>query len=194
MDSGVDTSQQFLETCFVLTLSATGVACAPDGAAHRRRRPFGLAKCQSTSSPFSSKGTRAGPNKTDFPGIRGGLPHSEIHGSKLIRSSPRLFAAYHVLLRLCMPRHPPNALTTLDRSHCQCSSFIGFGKPFLFACAQRGAKPGHPDKPDMPDPKSRLPFTTGTFTMPSTRSIRSLSRRCHAERHPGRIIKTSFSR
>ena len=50
------------------------------------------------------------------------MPHSEIHGSKLIRSSPRLIAAYHVLLRLCMPRHPPNALTTLNRSHCQCSS------------------------------------------------------------------------
>lgn len=29
--------------------------------------------------------------------------------------------------------------------------------------------------------------------MPSTCSIRSLER-CHAERHPGRIIKTSFSR
>jgi len=50
------------------------------------------------------------------------LPHSEIHGSKLIRSSPRLIAAYHVLHRLCMPRHPPNALTTLNRSHCLCSS------------------------------------------------------------------------
>ena len=50
------------------------------------------------------------------------MPHSEIHGSKLIRSSPQLIAAYHVLLRLCMPRHPPNALTTLNRSHCLCSS------------------------------------------------------------------------
>ena len=46
-----------------------------------------------------------------------GFPHSEIHGSKLIRSSPRLIAAYYVLHRLCMPRHPPNALKTLDRSH-----------------------------------------------------------------------------
>ena len=81
------------------------------------------------------------------------MPHSEIHGSKLIRSSPRLFAAYHVLLRLCMPRHPPNALTTLNRSHCQCSSFIGYGKPFLLACAQRGAISGNPDKPNMPGPK-----------------------------------------
>ncbi|CAN0298778.1 unnamed protein product [Ectocarpus sp. 4 AP-2014] len=29
-----------------------------------------------------------------------GLPHSDIHGSTLVCSSPRLFAAYHVLLRL----------------------------------------------------------------------------------------------
>ena len=54
--------------------------------------------------------------------IEGGFPHSEIRGSKLIRSSPRLIAAYHVLHRLCMPRHPPIALISLDRSHCQCSS------------------------------------------------------------------------
>ena len=66
-------------------------------------------------------------NRNDFPEIEGGFPHSEIHGSKPIRGSPRLIAAYHVLHRLCMPRHPPNALTTLDRSHCQCSSFAGSG-------------------------------------------------------------------
>ena len=39
-----------------------------------------------------------------------GLPHSEIRGSRDICSSPRLFAAYHVLLRLREPRHPPFAL------------------------------------------------------------------------------------
>jgi hypothetical protein len=49
--------------------------------------------------------------------IEGGLPHSEILGSKLVRSSPRLIAAYHVLHRLSAPRHPPNALMTLDCSH-----------------------------------------------------------------------------
>ena len=51
------------------------------------------------------------------------MPHSEIHGSKLIRSSPWLIAAYHVLHRLCMPRHPPDALISLDHSHRQCSPF-----------------------------------------------------------------------
>ena len=40
----------------------------------------------------------------------GGFSHSEIVGSKLIRSSPTLIAAYHVLHRLLEPRHPRNAL------------------------------------------------------------------------------------
>ena len=48
--------------------------------------------------------------------LRGGLPHSEIHGSKLTRSSPRLIAACHVLHRLLTPRHPPDALLLLERS------------------------------------------------------------------------------
>jgi hypothetical protein len=52
--------------------------------------------------------------------VEGGFPHSEIRGSKLIRSSPRLIAAYHVLHRLSAPRHPPNALKALDRSHDRC--------------------------------------------------------------------------
>src|SRR5438093_11238652 len=42
-----------------------------------------------------------------------GLPHSEILGSQLVCSSPRLIAAYHVLHRLPVPRHPPCALTRL---------------------------------------------------------------------------------
>ena len=42
-----------------------------------------------------------------------GLPHSEIPGSMDICSSPRLFAACHVLLRLLMPRHSPCALSSL---------------------------------------------------------------------------------
>ena len=41
------------------------------------------------------------------------FPHSDIHGSMLICSSPWLFAAYHVFLRLSVPRHPPCALFRL---------------------------------------------------------------------------------
>ena len=36
-----------------------------------------------------------------------GLLHSDIRGSQDMCSFPRLFAAYHVLLRLAAPRHPP---------------------------------------------------------------------------------------
>ena len=41
------------------------------------------------------------------------LPHSDISGSMLICSSPKLFAAYRVLHRLLMPRHPSCALSSL---------------------------------------------------------------------------------
>ena len=43
---------------------------------------------------------------------KGGFPHSEIVGSKFAHNSPTLIAACHVLHRLCMPRHPRNALTS----------------------------------------------------------------------------------
>jgi hypothetical protein len=46
--------------------------------------------------------------------LSGGFPHSEIHGSKLVLSSPWLIAEYHVFHRLLLPRHPPNALFALD--------------------------------------------------------------------------------
>ena len=45
--------------------------------------------------------------------LRTGFPHSDICGSKIICISPQLFAAYHVFLRLLVPRHPPCALLRL---------------------------------------------------------------------------------
>ena len=42
-----------------------------------------------------------------------GFPHSEICGSSDICSLPQLIAAYHVFLRLLVPRHPPCALIRL---------------------------------------------------------------------------------
>src|SRR3954462_12899040 len=51
--------------------------------------------------------------------VEGGFPHSEMSGSKLVRSSPNLVAAYHVLHRLSAPRPPPDTLKALDRSHCR---------------------------------------------------------------------------
>ena len=44
---------------------------------------------------------------------RDGFPHSEIPGSKFVCNYPRLIAAYHVLRRLLVPRHPPCALSNL---------------------------------------------------------------------------------
>ena len=41
------------------------------------------------------------------------FPHSEISGSMLICSSPKLIAAYHVFHRLPVPRHSPCALVRL---------------------------------------------------------------------------------
>lgn len=46
--------------------------------------------------------------------VGSGFPHSDIHGSKPVRSSPWLNAAYHVLHRLPTPRHPLIALKTLE--------------------------------------------------------------------------------
>lgn len=59
---------------------------------------------------FSSPRTLS---RRSIPINRDGLPHSEIHGSLLVCSSPQLIAALHVLHRLCMPRHPPCALSML---------------------------------------------------------------------------------
>ena len=52
-----------------------------------------------------------------------GFPHSDICGSRLICSSPQLFAACRVLLRLLMPRHSPYALFSLN--------FMSFANLFL---------------------------------------------------------------
>ena len=52
--------------------------------------------------------------RSNYIELSGGFPHSEIHGSKLVLSSPWLIAEYHVFHRLLLPRHPPNALLALD--------------------------------------------------------------------------------
>ena len=45
--------------------------------------------------------------------LKSWFPNSEISGSKCVCHSPKLIAAYHVLHRLPVPRHPPCALTRL---------------------------------------------------------------------------------
>src|SRR3546814_6695857 len=63
---------------------------------------------------------------------KGGFPHSDIFGSKSARDSPKLFAACHVLHRLSVPRHPPDALRRLISA-----------KPFRRPRAE--ANPRHPE-------------------------------------------------
>ena len=83
--------------------------------------------------------------------IEGGFPHSEIPGSKPVRGSPGLIAAYHVLHRLSAPRHPPNALKTLDRSHRQRAPF-GPSRPSQKALA--------------PCPVQAVPIRLGSLRVP----------------------------
>ena len=47
-----------------------------------------------------------------------GLPHSEIRGSRVACTYPRLIAACRVLPRLPEPRHPPYALSYFRRANC----------------------------------------------------------------------------
>src|SRR5438128_7257357 len=47
-----------------------------------------------------------------------GFPHSDITGSQPAHGSPMLFAVYHVLRRLLMPRHPPFAFCRFAPQSC----------------------------------------------------------------------------
>ena len=73
-----------------------------------------------SSSPYLDVSVQAVPLLTLWIGVRmirvyrTGFPHSEIHGSMDICSLPWLIAAYHVFLRLLVPRHPPCALFLLN--------------------------------------------------------------------------------
>ena len=56
--------------------------------------------------------------------LSSGFPHSDTRGSADMCSSPRLFAAYRVLLRLPVPRHPPCALLHLTFSNADTSVYL----------------------------------------------------------------------
>ena len=76
-----------------------------------------------SSSPYLDVSVQAVPLHTLWIGVwmhevcSCGFPHSDICGSVDICSSPQLFAAYHVFLRLLVPRHPPCALFCLTSSY-----------------------------------------------------------------------------
>ena len=85
-----------------------------------------------SSSPYLDVSVQAVPLLTLWIGVRmirvyrTGFPHSEIHGSMDICSLPWLIAAYHVFLRLLVPRHPPCALFCLIICNifaCECITY-----------------------------------------------------------------------
>jgi hypothetical protein len=94
-----------------------GVAVAPTPLA--RRKEQSLPSLFEKTSWKRIQTVQPGQRIFGITEIEGGFPHSEIRGSKVVRTSPRLIAAYHVLHRLSAPRHPPNTLKALDRSHYQ---------------------------------------------------------------------------
>ena len=75
--------------------------------------------------------------------MSGGFPHSDIHGSKPIPGSPWLNAGYHVLHRLLLPRHPPNALFALDLTRKEQGRWFKWPaslrrqKSYTYPCVQR---------------------------------------------------------
>lgn len=73
-----------------------------------------------------------------------------------------------------MPRHPPNALTTLNRSHCQCSSF---SQPFI----RTTNRPGYLLQP------SPINHAIDVFDPVTLLELRRAALLCQ-------IFKTSFSR
>ena len=105
--------------------------CGPNPGMHASR--FGLFRFRSpllteshvvfSSSGYLDVSVHRVPLLTLCIGIRilevcsSGFPHSEISGSMDICSSPKLIAAYHVFLRLLVPRHPPCALIAWPFAH-----------------------------------------------------------------------------
>ena len=111
-------------TSQTLLLSLTLPCCSPYPGVHALR--FGLFRFRSpllteshvvfSSSGYLDVSVHRVPFHTLWIGVwmtevfSAGFPHSDISGSMDICSSPKLFAAYHVLHRLSVPRHPPCAL------------------------------------------------------------------------------------
>ena len=103
--------------------------CGPNPGMHASR--FGLFRFRSpllteshvvfSSSGYLDVSVHRVPFLTLWIGVRttevfsARFPHSDISGSVGICPSPKLFAAYHVLHRLLVPRHPPYALISITK-------------------------------------------------------------------------------
>src|SRR5438105_5679119 len=83
----------------------------------------------------------------------GGLPHSGIRGSTPADGYPRLIAAFHALLRLVAPRHPPCALNSsaprnapcranrIELNHAHMLLLRCAANPTIGRAASRGSRP-----------------------------------------------------
>ena len=96
---------------------------------------------------------------------RDGLPHSEIAGSKCICHSPTLIAAYHVLHRLPVPRHPSCALSSLTTK-------VNFDEVAYSRAAARRANSTTP---------ANTPFLQGVSTFSDLSIVKEQSLRFIAE-------------
>ncbi len=70
-------------------------------------------------------------DQSDWALTQPGFPIRTSSGQSLLDSSPRLFAACHVLLQLLAPRHPPPTLCSLD-----CIEYFDFS---CSLCSSQGA-------------------------------------------------------
>ena len=96
------------------------------------------------------------------------MPHSDIHGSTPARGSPWLFAACHVLHRLLVPRHPPNALLMLNRP--------GHPTSDNQALTRHAQEPSTPETPARTTPiPQQASLSTYTSTPLNTAATRPLS-------------------
>ena len=109
--------------------------------------------------------------------LPGGLPHSEIPGSKPARSSPGLIATCYVLHRLSVPRHPPNALITLDLND------TVMHREQTRASRQTRLKP--PDPSAHAVRKDTVTLADQAANMPARSAVRikNLSSRCQRPKH-----------
>ena len=91
--------------------SSGGLGCSAFARHYLRNRIhflfLGLLRC------FTSPRSLHWPMNSTSDILTDGLPHSEIPGSQPTSGSPRLIAGSHVLHRLSVPRHPPQALSSL---------------------------------------------------------------------------------
>ena len=110
-----------------------------------------------------------------------GLPHSEIPGSTVVCTSPRLIAACHVLHRFPEPRHPPYALSCLTSISSSPRARKCAPEPPSARRGANGCAPPEPGCPVPPPPAGRLETTVSTNSLGAPCQRASGSRPASAE-------------